>query len=1059
MLITNWSLKHSTAIFVFIFVLIVMGLVSYKRLPVESFPEIKIPLITVVTTYEGVSPSDIETQVTIPIEKKIRTIADVDELYSSSYEGASRISVQFTPDIDIEDALQKVRDKVNQAQPELPDEVDDPSIFEINFAEFPILLISVSGDVGLVKLREIAEDLEDRIESIPGVLDVEVVGGLEREIYVEFDQKRVAAYGLSVVQVIQQITANNVTVPSGSMNLGQGKFLLKVPAEFSTPSEINSLIVAQRGDQAIYLPDVAVVVDGYKEQQTYSRVNGVDNVSLTVKKRVGANIIEVADNVKAVLKEQKEFVPRGVGFTITLDQSDNIRDIVTDLENNIITGLILVLVVVFVFLGGRNALFVSLAIPFSMLLTFIALQIMGITLNMVVLFSLILALGMLVDNGIVIVENIYRHYHEEHKSRFEAARDAVAEVGWPVITSTLTTLCAFFPLMFWPGIVGDFMKYLPITLICTLSASLFVALVINPVLAATGMRLKKKHRDEKHGLVDNRPHFFMRLYEKTLRLSLAVYPLTLIIIGLLLILMTLLYVDFGRGLEFFPSTDPRRANIEVKMPQGTRLDATDKYMREVERIVGQYEDIKFYVTNTGLPGSSQDMASAGGGGSASHYGNMNIEFLKREERSRSSVDTIEEIRDRLKARLFAAEVKVEREQEGPPTGYPIKVEVSGNDFRQIAAAATLIKKTIREIPGVVDLKDDYDVGQPEIHIIVDKEKAALLGLNAQAIGLAIKTAIRGFEVGVYREFDEEYDIVARLPENERYDLTLFDTLMIPNMEGQPIPLSSLATIDLTLGFSTIRRHNQKRIVSVTSNVAEGANANAVRADCIALLKKLTLPADTWYSFTGEFEDQQEAQEFLSQAFMVALFLITLILITQFNSVTLPFIIMTSVLLSLIGVFLGLIVTKEPFGIIMTGIGVISLGGVVVNNAIVLIDYVQQLRARGLDVKEALVRAGLVRFRPVMLTAITTILGLMPMAVGVSYDFINWRWVIGAESVEWWRPMAVAVIYGLGFATILTLLVVPTLYLFIEKIREALARMFRLAPAAKKPAGQTAPEIQ
>ncbi|GAB4312475.1 MAG: efflux RND transporter permease subunit [Candidatus Sumerlaeia bacterium] len=1037
MLITNWSLKHTTAVYVFMVVLAVLGLASYSRLPLESFPEIKIPLITVVTTYEGVSPSDIETQVTIPIEKKLRGIADVDELYSASYEGASRISVQFTPDVDIEDALQKVRDKVNQAQSELPEDANDPQIFELNFAEFPILTISISGDAGLVKLREIAEDLEDKIESIPGVLDVEVIGGLEREIYVEFDQKRVAAYGLSLALVLQQITANNITVPSGSMNLGQGKFLLKVPAEFSTPAELNNIVIAQKDDRAIYLPDVARVVDGYKEQLTYSRVNGEENVTISVKKRVGANIIAVADQIKQLLEAEQKAFPRGVRSQITLDQSDRIRDMVTDLENNIITGLILVLIVVFAALGGRNALFVSLAIPFSMLMTFIALQMLGITLNMVVLFSLILALGMLVDNGIVIVENIYRHYHEEGKTRWGAARDAVAEVGWPVITSTATTVTAFLPLMFWPGIVGDFMKYLPITLICALSGSLFVALVINPVLCATSMRLKKKHRRERDLGENGRLNWFMRLYEKLLRLSLELYPLTLIGVGLLLVLMILLYVEFGQGLEFFPSTEPLRANVEVKMPQGTRLEVTDRYMREVERVASEYPDIKFFVTNTGLPGSSQDMASAGGGGAASHYGNTNIEFFKREQRRRSSTQIIEEIRRRLKQSLYGCEIKVEREHEGPPTGYPIKIEVSGDDFDRIAAAARIVRKTIADVPGVVDLKDDYAVGQPEIHVKVDKEKAALLKLTAQQIGEVLKTAVRGRDVGVYRESDEEYDIIARLPQNERYDLTLFDTLMIPNLEGKPIPLSSVGEADLTLGFSTIRRHNQKRIVSVTANVAEGMNANSVRTECMERLKKVSLPAGTWYDFTGEFEDQQESQAFLSQAFLIAMFLIALILITQFNSVLLPFIIMSSVVLSLIGVFLGLIITGEPFGIIMTGLGVISLGGVVVNNAIVLIDYIQQLRERGLDVKEALVRAGLVRFRPVMLTAVTTILGLVPMAVGVSFDFINWKWVIGAESVVWWRPMAVAVIFGLGFATLLTLVVVPTLYLFFDRAQRGL----------------------
>ena len=724
-----------------------------------------------------------------------------------------------------------------------------------------------------------------------------------------------------------------------------------------------------------------------------------------------------------------------------------------DLQNNILTGLVLVLVVIFMFIGGRSALFVSLSIPVSMMITFAVLYFSGITMNMVVLFSLILALGMLVDNGIVIVENIYRHM-QEGKTKTQAALDAVDEVAWPVITSTITTLSAFFPLLFWPGIMGEFMSFLPKTVIIGLSASLFVALVINPVLSS----LFQTAKSGRFGSVDvdqNLP-FIKRIYKGLLLFALRFRMLIVLMSLVILVFSGYAYGKWGAGVEFLPNTDPKRAAVNLKAPIGTNLEASDKLAKQVEKIVSEYDDIRYVITSVGN-GSGNAL---GGGGLGSHLTSITLDFKNLEDRKRNSTEVVAEIRDRLINTIRGAEVRVEQEEMGPPTGDPINMEINGPDIRTLGSLAEEVRKRIKQIPGLVDLKDDYVKGKPEITVDVDKERAALLGLNTYTVAYTVKTAVGGSKVGVYREGKNEYDIVARLPEKDRKSLESLERITISGNQGEPIPLTSLASVHLTSGLGSINRKDQKRVVTVSGDV-NGVTANEVIAQIHKIMADNPLPRGYSYVFTGQQKEQEESQAFLSQAFLAVLFLIFLVLVTQFNSIVTPFIILTSVVLSLIGVLWGLIITDTPFGVIMTGIGVISLAGVVVNNAIVLIDYFNQLVAQGMSVKDAVIKAGLVRFRPVMLTAITTILGLIPMATGISFDFTTLTLDTGSESAQWWGPMAVAVIFGLLVATLLTLVVVPVLCSLAESLKGTERKRRRELAAQKKaqkkiPAGQPQP---
>ena len=1023
MLISNAAIDRRSTVFALMLIILIVGIYSYIVLPRESTPDITIPVVLVVTPYEGVTSGDIENLITHPIERKLKGLKDVEEIRSVSAEGSSMITIEFVPDVDIDNALQWVRDKVDQAKGDLPKDLeDDPSILEINLSEFPILMVAISGQTDETVLKKVGEEIEDRIEQISGVLDVVITGGREREILVEFDPDRLYAYRISLSEVVRAIQRENVNIPGGSIDIGQGKYLLRIPGEFTDPAEIDNLVLTERDGRIVYFKDVAKIVDSYEDRTSRARMNGKQSVSLAIKKRTGANIIEVADRVFALLKFAEAELPPGIELSVTMNQSKDIRNMVSELENNIITGLILVVVVLFMFLGFRNSFFVALAIPFSMLLSFAVLQLLGITLNMVVLFSLMLALGMLVDNAIVIVENIYRHM-QEGKTSVEAAKTAASEVGWPVISSTLTTLCAFFPMTFWPGIMGEFMKYLPLTLIITLTASLFVALVINPTLCGHFMSLSKKAE-----LKERKPTQIIHFYSQILQFALKRRLLVVLSSFVLLAGIIVAYAILGHGVELFPDIEPNRAFIEIKAPEGTNLAASDELARHVESFVTREQDIRFMISEVGTSSSDQ-----GGGSSVqSNLSRITLDFLEREDRQDDSRDVLDRLRTAV-GPLAGAEFKVEKQEEGPPTGPPVNIEISGEEIQVLDRLVTAAKQLIKDVPGLVDLKDDFSKAKPEIRIDVDREKASLLKLSTAEISEMVKAAISGTKLGVYREGEDEYDIIARMPESRRTSVADIGNLLIPAIDGSPVPLSTVAEISLAAGFGSIRHIDQKRVVTISAETF-GRNSNEVLQEVQQRLSTLDLPSGCLIHYSGEQEEQQKASIFLSKAFIAAILLIMLVLITQFNSLLQTLIVMTSVLLSLTGVFLGLMITVTPFGIIMTGIGVISLAGVVVNNAIVLIDYINQLVREGMELNAALIRAGTVRFRPVMLTAVTTILGLLPMAIGVSFDFKTFTWEIGGESADWWGPMAVAVIFGLAFATLLTLVVVPVLYSLAESAR-------------------------
>ena len=1020
MLITDIAIQNRTTVAVLGLVIIILGGYSYMSLPREAFPDIPIPHILVTTAYEGVSPEDMETSVTMKIEKELNGIRGVKEISSSSAEGLSMIDVEFQPEVPTDVALQRVRDRVDMAKGELPQDAKESVIKEINFAELPIMLISISGDVSAVQLKVIADDLQDVLESVPGVLKVDVLGALEREIRLEIDRDRAGAFNLLIPELLALIPSENVNISAGGLETKGTKFNVRIPAEFVTPEEVDHLLLTVRGGKPIYLADVITVRDAFKDRSTYSRLDGAPNVTLSVQKRVGANVVHVSDYIRAVIDQAGKQTMGAVEFSITFDMSDYIRNMVADLENNVLAALVLVTGVLLVFMGWRSSTIVALIIPMSMLIAFFVIQMLGYTLNMIVLFSLVLVLGMLVDNAIVIVENIYRHLQLGY-GPLQAAMMGAREVAWPVTTSTLTTVGAFLPLMFWPGMMGNFMKYMPITLTIGLMASLFVALVFSPTICSFWAGRSPSPRQTEH--------WFIRGYRRFQQAGLSNPAMALFLSVCLLVGLTILYAKIGKGTEFFPQGDPERAVISVRAPQGTNISETDRIVRLIEGRIAPYKTwTKHIVTNVGSSGSGTDiMASAGG----PHLANISLIFYDFVDRQRPSMEIVAEVRQAV-ADIAGAEINVEVEKRGPPTGAPITVRIIGKDFGVLEKLSDEAHRAIADVPNIINLRSDLEATRPELAFTVDRRVAMLLGVNTATVGNFLKMAVFGTKVGTYRQYNDEYDITVRLPLADRVDIDGIYDLRIPNASGDAVPLRSVGSFEYRGGFGTISRVNQKRVVTLTAD-AEGRLSSEVLRDVQDRLAALKLPMGYEIRYAGEKETEDEARTFLGKAFGVALLLITLILVVEFNSLMVPFIIMTTVILSLIGALVGLLVWGLPFGIIMSGIGVISLAGVVVNNAIVLLDYTRQLQRRGMDLVSAAAEAGVTRLRPVLLTAGTTIIGLIPTAVGVSYDFHTLSWSTRSESSQWWGNMAVVVIFGLGFATILTLVVVPSLYVLLSRL--------------------------
>ncbi len=1030
--------NNKVTVYILVLMIVIMGIYSYVTLPKESSPDVKIPYIFIATVYPGVSPQDIENLVTQEIEKEVKGISGVKEITSVSRESLSSIAVEFTTDVEIDDALQKVRDKVATAKTNMPQDIKEPVIMEINFSELPILYVNLTGNIGAAELKITGDRIKDKFEQIPGVLSSEVVGGIEREVKVDVNADRLKYYNLSFNDVINSVSAENLNIPGGNVDVGKTSFLVRTPGEYKEPEKIRDIVIKSNDEKPVYIRDVSEVTYGYKDRQTYARTDGQESVTLVLKKRAGANIIDIIDKAKEILEKESSLIPPGVSFTMTGDHSKFIKNTLHELENGIITGVILVCLILFFFMGLKNAILVATSIPLSFMISFIVLNMMGITLNMIVLFTLILVLGIIVDDAIVVIENIYRLQEKEQYTPHDAAIEGPREVLFPVTIATLTIISSFFPLLFFPGIVGSFMKYLPITLIVCLLSSLFVAMIISPVQAAVFINFykereksrKKKFRPIARFLEHFDEKFFgtsLKLYEKAVRKSLKYRKTSLTLVFGILIAVFLLYGAFNNGIEFFPDVEPNTVNINITTPVGTNIEETNNLAKTIEKKLPKEENIETIVVNVGSSNNPLDFSGEG----IPNKSVIAINFYDKVDRKVSSFETLEKIRETI-SEIPGGTIEVEKEEMGPPVGKPINIEISGDDFAKLGEISENVKREIQNIPGLTDLKDNFDRTKPEIQILVDREKAALFGLNTAMIGATVRTAINGTTASKYRIGEDEYDITVRLGKQQRNEIQTLENLYITNNEGKKIPLSSVAEVKFSGSIGAINRKDMKRVVTVTAN-AEGRLGNDVLKDVMVKLENFKLPDGYNIDYTGEQEMQKESGDFLSKALIISLLLIFFLMVIEFNSVRVPVLIMISILLSLIGVLLGLIFTRTPFGIIMTGIGVIALGGIVVRNAIVMLDFAYELRKRGLDREESLVQAGLIRMRPIFLTAAATILGITPLASGVDFDWRTFSFIIGGENSAFWRPMGVAIIFGLMASTFLTLVITPTLYIVSDDL--------------------------
>lgn len=1128
--LSSFSVDNKATVFVLTFILFIGGLVAYRGMPTETFPEIVSPEIYVGTSYPGYSPIDIEKLVTRPLEKEINAISGIEEINSTSTQGYSTIQVKFDFKISPEEALRKVKDKVDLARSskDFPKDLPvEPNVFELNFAELiPVLNINLSGDFSSDQLKQYAEYLEDKIEALPEISKVEIRGMDDKELRISLDQHKLELLNLSFDDIANAIRGENVSVAAGDFLIDGFRRNIRVVGEFKDPSDVGRIIVKNENAEVVFLKDIADIHFGEVEKESYAREFGKPVVMLDVMKRSGENLIIVSDKINSIIeKARSEFFPENLNISITNDQSDRTRSQVAELENSIIFGVILVVAVLTFFMGLRNALFVGIAIPLSMLVSFMSLNLLGVTLNTIVLFSLVLALGMLVDNGIVVVENIYRLL-SEGKPLVRAAKEGVGEVAVAIIASTATTVAAFIPLAFWPGIFGEFMKYLPITLMIVLGSSLFVALVINPVFTSVYMKITEDEPNMKRvwrftavmvfvgtlfliaktywlgniliftGLIAPfnykilmpisyvfQNNILPRLeenYEALLKFALRGRNPVYFFVGtiLLLIVSFILIVLFPPKVQFFPVNEPNRAEIYVELPIGTDLETTNQFTLQIEERLNKIYD-RYTVTEPSENGTdttynfliSSIISQVGKGannpneGSSQaatpHKSKITVDFVEMKyRRGVRTSDVLEDIREELRL-LPGAQITVSKDRMGPPAGAPISIELSGENYEQLVAEAEAIKVFIdnANIYGIEELKIDVDRAKPELPIIVDRTKARTLGISTYQIGDALRTALFGREVSTFKEGNDDYPINIRFKDEYRYNLDkLMDTRITFRDQAsgkiKQIPISAVAYPVKSSSFSAVKRSDLKRTVTITSNVLEGANATATVQKIQRVLKGYDLPDGITLEFTGEQEKQAKELSFLSKALMIAVFIIFLILVAQFNSASTPLIIMVSVVFSLIGVFLGLVIFRQDFVIILTMIGIISLAGVVVNNAIVLIDYTNLIMARRkkalgynpndrLSIKEihdSIVEAGKKRLRPVLLTAITTILGLLPLATGMNIDFFtlfteyNPNIYFGGDNVAFWGPMSWTVIYGLTFATFLTLIIVPVMVYLLNGLK-------------------------
>lgn len=1092
--LADFAVDNRTTIFIFTLLLVVFGLMQYEAIPKEEMPEIVFPYYMIGTIYPGTSPVDMENLITRPLETRLKGINGIKKISSNSIQDYSSVFLEFEISADETQAYLDIKQAVDDARSTLPNDLmQEPQIRRIDLSEIPVLYINLSGDLGLVRLKGLAEDLQERIEGLEEITRVDISGALDREIQVDVDLYKMQAAGLSFFTIRNAIASENVTLSGGQIDTDGLRRNLRVVGQFTSVEEIGRIPL--QGGLAV--KDIAAVRDGFKDRASYSRRNGRDVITLNVIKRGGKNLITAVDKIKGVLAGFQAAAPESLVLELSGDSSQKTRNGVSDLFNTIVLGFIVVVFVLMFFMGTTNAIFVGIAIPLSMLVSFIFLPLIGYTLNKVVLMAFILVLGIVVDNSIVVVENIYRHYMTTPDLAIvPATKRAVGEVALPVFTGTLTTMAPFFPLIFTPGIAGKFISFLPVTIILSLTASMFVAYVINPVFAVRFMKYtppeeKKPPRLGRKALIATAAAVvlasifyargsmvpanliafsllvyyltkfvlnrlidrfqccvlpaFMRFYRRTLGFFLKGRRPWAVIAGAVLLFFGSIFLMRVKPprVVFFPTGDPNSAYVYVTMPEGTHIDVTDRVCREVEariaKVLGRDNpDVESVVSNVAV--------NAGAGlferSAQDRLAKVSVAFVEYKLRTgpRPTADYMTDLRRELQG-IPGAEIRIDREAMGPPSGQPINIEVGGDDVDELIAMSGRLQAFIDGlgIEGVERLKSSMEVSKPEIIVRLDREKAIRLGLSTAQVGSALRSAIYGVEATKYKDGEDEYPVVVRLDDRYRHDLAVLlgQTVSVNPRGGGPsrqIPISAVAEVGLRTSYGGITRLDNKRVITLSANVFGGANATAVIRRIGRELPRFELKPGYTVKFTGEQDMQREVGTFFAKALVIAMALIFIILVGQFNSLTKPLIIILQIFFSFTGVLLGFSLFNLEFSVMMTGMGIIAVAGIVVKNAIIIIDYADLRMKEGGDPIQAVLDAASLRLTPVLLTALSTILGLLPLAIGLNFNFetlfsrldpqIYW----GGDNAAFWNPLAWTIIFGLTFTTILTLIVVPAMYL-------------------------------
>ncbi|GEP89509.1 Multidrug efflux pump subunit AcrB [Chitinophaga terrae (ex Kim and Jung 2007)] len=1108
---TSWAIDNKISIYVATIIVALAGIMSYISLPKEQFPEVVFPQFYISTINAGTSPEDMETTVTKPIEKQLNGISGVKKIKSTSMQDFSSIIIEFNANEDIEAARQQVREKVDDAKKDLPNDLtQEPQIVKVDVSQIPIMNVNLSGDFDLQTLKKYADDMKDRIEALNEITRVDLVGELEREIQINVDKYKMDAAKISFEDILMAIQNENITISGGQVSMDGQKRTLSVKGEYKDPSRIGNIIVRGQSGATVYLRDVANVVDGFLEQESYARLGGKNVITLNVIKQSGKNLIDASDKIQEIKKDMQEnYFPKDLNVTITADQSKSTRVTLHDLINTIIIGFILVTVILMFFMGAVNAIFVALSVPISMFIAFLLMPMYGFTLNMMVLFSFLLALGIVVDDAIVVIENVHRIFNERKELGIvKAAKVAAGEVFLPVFSGTLTVLAPFFPLLFWPGVIGKFMFYLPVTLITTLGASLVVAYIINPVFAVDFM---DQHEGEEHakpkfdkkfkiltavfalialigyangsmgvgnfvvfvylmillerfwlGGVARRfqTKFWPKVqerYKQILKWCLIGWRPVWIVIATfgLLVFSIMLTVIRSPKVVFFPQADPNFIYTYIELPNGTDQKYTDSITAIVEKritnVVGANNPIVESIIsnvakNAGDP-SQMDMSTQ------PQKGKVTVAFVEFGARNgQSTVQYLDKIRQAVKG-IPGTNITVEQEQGGPPTGKPINIEISGDNFDELTSTSFNLKRYLDSlhIGGVEELKSDFEANKPEIVVNIDRERANAQGISTKQIGQTLRAALFGIEASKIRDAKDEYKIMVRLREDQRNNIENLMNLNLVyrdmNMGGiiRQVPLSSVADISYSNTYAGIKRIDQKRVITLYSNVLTGFNANEVVQHIQDAVNNFSHPSSVTIKMTGEQEDQQETANFLVMAMLGAFGLILMIMVTQFNSIGRPLVIFMEIIFSIIGVFLGFAIFKMDISIVMTGVGIMALAGIVVRNGIVLVEFTDLLIQQKMPVYDAVVEAGKTRMTPVLLTAIAAILGLIPLAVGFNIDFaslfshFNPHIFFGGDNVAFWGPLAWTMVFGLVFATFLTLILVPVMYAMNKRSIDVLDR--------------------